>query len=205
MISPTTSPQLFGINPSTSSSSSSSGPSQSLDENAFLTLLVAQLKHQDPTSPLQPYELAAQLAQFSTVEQLTQLNTEVQAQTDASKAAAAVSQTSLSASLLGRQVLATGNQVSVPLTGSVVTVGGGTHIHLVLASAPWPVGGRYISVVYVQAPGDAAPRHWRSTRGATIDYVPATTGTYQFVARVKDLETKTHSGDSSPLEITVRS
>jgi flagellar basal-body rod modification protein FlgD len=46
-----------------------------LDMNAFLTMFLTQLKYQDPTNPLQSYELAAQLAQFSSVEKLTQANT----------------------------------------------------------------------------------------------------------------------------------
>jgi flagellar basal-body rod modification protein FlgD len=57
---------------SASSSTSSAGQ---LDYNAFLTLFLTQLKYQDPTNPLQSYELAAQLAQFSSVAQLTEANT----------------------------------------------------------------------------------------------------------------------------------
>jgi flagellar basal-body rod modification protein FlgD len=45
--------------------------------DAFLTLFLAQLNNQDPTNPMESYELASQLAQFSTVEQLSTLNTEV--------------------------------------------------------------------------------------------------------------------------------
>jgi flagellar basal-body rod modification protein FlgD len=43
--------------------------------NQFLTLLTAQLQNQDPTSPTDPTQFVAQLAQFSTVEQLVQGNT----------------------------------------------------------------------------------------------------------------------------------
>jgi len=43
--------------------------------NEFLQLLTAQLKNQDPTNPTDPTQFVAQLAQFSTVEQLTQSNT----------------------------------------------------------------------------------------------------------------------------------
>ncbi len=39
----------------------------------FLMLLVAQLQNQDPLSPDDPTEFTAQLAQFSSLEQLTSL------------------------------------------------------------------------------------------------------------------------------------
>ncbi len=48
--------------------------SQGLDKNAFLSLLVTQLKNQDPTSPQDDSAFAAQLAQFSSLEQLQQAN-----------------------------------------------------------------------------------------------------------------------------------
>jgi flagellar basal-body rod modification protein FlgD len=43
--------------------------------NEFLQLLTAQLQNQDPLSPTDPTQFVAQLAQFSTVEQLVQSNT----------------------------------------------------------------------------------------------------------------------------------
>ena len=47
----------------------------SLDKDAFMKLMLAQMKHQDPTNPMQSHELAAQLAQFSSVEQMQNMNT----------------------------------------------------------------------------------------------------------------------------------
>jgi flagellar basal-body rod modification protein FlgD len=64
---------------SSSGSSSSSSSSTSLDYNDSLTLFTTQLQYQDPTNPMQSYELASQLAQFSTVEQLTAANTNLTA------------------------------------------------------------------------------------------------------------------------------
>lgn len=48
--------------------------SKGLDKNAFLSLLVTQLKNQDPTNPQDNSAFAAQLAQFSSLEQLQQAN-----------------------------------------------------------------------------------------------------------------------------------
>ncbi len=45
-----------------------------VDSNTFLTLLIAQLKHQDPLEPQQGAEFVAQLAQFNALEQLTSIN-----------------------------------------------------------------------------------------------------------------------------------
>lgn len=43
-------------------------------KDMFLKLLVAQMKNQDPTNPASPDQLAAQLAQFSSLEQLIDIN-----------------------------------------------------------------------------------------------------------------------------------
>jgi flagellar basal-body rod modification protein FlgD len=45
-----------------------------LGQDAFLTLLMTQLRHQDPTAPQADGEFLAQLAQFSTLEQLQAMN-----------------------------------------------------------------------------------------------------------------------------------
>lgn len=45
-----------------------------LDREAFLRLLVTQLQHQDPLNPMENHEFIAQLAQFSSLEQMQNLN-----------------------------------------------------------------------------------------------------------------------------------
>src|SRR4051812_43487850 len=82
-----------------------------LDKDTFLKILVAQLKMQDPTSPTDSSQFMAQMAQFSTVEQLTNMS-------KTSSDAAASAKVDQSVGLLGRTATYTGSD-GLPVSGVV--------------------------------------------------------------------------------------
>ena len=64
---------------SNSLSTESKRSNSSLDKEAFLQLLVAQMKYQDPLEPTSNTEYISQLATFSTLEEMQNLNSTMQA------------------------------------------------------------------------------------------------------------------------------
>jgi len=77
----------------------------SLGKDDFMTLLVAQLQAQDPTNPMDAQDFSAQLAQFSTVEQMFNVNDNLAALQESQ---IALNNTSV-LSLIGKTVNSTGN------------------------------------------------------------------------------------------------
>ena len=67
---------LESVQPSTSTVSTQE--TDILGKDDFLLLLVAQLKNQDPLNPMENTEFTAQLAQFSSLEQLSNANKNLQ-------------------------------------------------------------------------------------------------------------------------------
>ena len=76
----------------------------SLGKDDFLRLLMTQLQNQDPTNPMDSQQFAAQLAQFNTVEQLTNLNTGMTNLTNTQQSVGQAMTNTMAASLTGKIV-----------------------------------------------------------------------------------------------------
>ena len=79
-----------------SGSTSASNPKAALDKDGFLKLFVAQLQHQDPTSPMDTNDSMQQMSSFSMVEQITNMastNTKIAASLNTSSAVGLIGRT----------------------------------------------------------------------------------------------------------------
>jgi flagellar basal-body rod modification protein FlgD len=97
----------------TTSSTGSITGSINMNKDDFLKLLVTQLRNQDPMAPEDPKDFVAQLAQFSSLEQQINSNTNLE---NLSKAIQGLQQSQSMAqgvSLLGKKVQGSANQVMV--------------------------------------------------------------------------------------------
>src|SRR3984893_14179732 len=101
---------------STGSAGSTTGASStSLGGTDFLTLMLAQLKNQDPTSPVDSNTFLTQLDQLSEVQGITQLNTSFSTLSNS----LSPSQALQASSLLGHHVLVNSTTANLAANGTV--------------------------------------------------------------------------------------
>src|ERR1700738_1563724 len=118
---PTTFPNPNYVASSSSSSSSATtgtgaaANSATLGGTNFLTLMLAQLKNQDPTSPVDSNQFLHQLASLSTVQGITQLNTSFSTLSNSLVSSQALQ----ASSLLGHQALISSKTATLAASGTV--------------------------------------------------------------------------------------
>ena len=88
---------------------------QTLDQNAFLNLLVAQLKYQDPLNPMDNKESISQMANFSALEQMQNLNQSFQKFSNEQR----IINMTVGAEFIGKHVEGTNN--GEPVNGYVIS------------------------------------------------------------------------------------
>ena len=81
-----------------------------LNQEDFLTLMITQLKNQDPFKPMDPAQYVGQLAQFSQVSGLADMNKQISTLTDSLRG----NQVLDGAGLIGRTVIAPGKGIYLP-------------------------------------------------------------------------------------------
>ena len=133
-------------------STDAAAPGGAMGKNEFLKMLIAQLQNQDPLNPMQGDQMAAQLAQFSSLEQLQQINATLTDQQSSQGSLLGAIQSGAAINTIGHSVVALGNQVQVggtngasSVTADIAGAGAGT-LH-VYNSAGVEVGTRSLGAV----------------------------------------------------------
>ena len=153
-----------------------------LGKDDFLNLLITQLQNQDPLNPTDSTEFTAQLAQFSSLEQLNNVNTNLE-QLQNFQASANNSQ---AVSLLGKEITTNGNFLQL-------TDGGPVGFDLSLSGdAATVVSSVYDStggfVKSFESQNMAAGQHTLFWDGTDRDGNPAVDGSYTFEILAADAD-----------------
>ncbi|MDF1836282.1 MAG: flagellar hook capping FlgD N-terminal domain-containing protein [Planctomycetota bacterium] len=92
-----------------------------LNKDAFMQLLVAQMKNQDPTEPTSNEQFIAQLAQFSSLEEMQGVNENLVAMAALNQGNALMSQLTNASTLIGNNVTYT-DEYGTEISGEVEAV-----------------------------------------------------------------------------------
>ena len=95
------------------SSKTSAGIGDSVTEDRFLKLLMAQMKNQDPLNPLDNAQVTSQMAQISTVNGIEQLNNTIKAMQEATRASNSELETMQATTMVGHQIITPGNAITL--------------------------------------------------------------------------------------------
>jgi flagellar basal-body rod modification protein FlgD len=101
------------------------GPGGRMGKDEFLKLFITQLRHQDPMNPMNSEQLAAQLAQFTSVEQLLNISDQLAKQAEINNQMVVALGGANAVNTLGRTVTAFGDRVGIPDGESVTVAVGG--------------------------------------------------------------------------------
>ncbi|MEO6185911.1 MAG: flagellar hook capping FlgD N-terminal domain-containing protein [Steroidobacteraceae bacterium] len=104
-----------------------------LGQAQFMQLMIAQLRNQDPTKPMDPSEFLGQLAQFGTVSGIQDMQNSLSTLSDALRSSQVLGGTNL----VGHDVLAAADTASLGATGDVqgaVTIPEGTNAAMLVVT-----------------------------------------------------------------------
>ncbi len=107
------------LNSSISSSTNTSKGNSELGKDDFLKLMIAQLQNQDPMEPLDSSAYSAQLAQFSSLEQLSNINDSLETSINANYILTQSINNTMSAGWIGKEVKISGNTLTNNSQGNI--------------------------------------------------------------------------------------
>lgn len=107
---------------SAASGSAATSTNASLGKDDFLKLLVAQMRNQDPLNPMDNKESIAQLAQFSALEQMTNISTSMEALNKSMTNFSQQSSLTQGAAMIGKWVSGVDTDGKTPMAGTVEAV-----------------------------------------------------------------------------------
>lgn len=175
----------LGLAPPAAAPGTTGGGAQTLDMNSFMKLLTTQLQNQDPTNPTDNSQMVAQLAQFSSLEGINQLNKTV----SGFQSSVQSNQIMQAASLVGKAAIvkggsayvststaSNGNVQSSGLLGAVDVPTGATDLKVTITNS----NGQVVHTQSVPITGSAQPTF--AWNGLLSDGRTAPAGTYQVSA-----------------------
>lgn len=146
-------------------------------QDRFLTLLVTQLKHQDPLSPMDNAQVTSQLSQISTVSGIDKLNSTMADLAKAMSSQMTASQAMSNVTMIGREVMAPSNKLNLTDSGAT----GAVQIDQAAASASILIYGAAGNVVgKIELDRPAAGLNKFAWDGKGLDGRQVEKGTYSF-------------------------
>lgn len=166
---------------STGASRAVNAPGGALGKDEFLKLFLTQMKNQDPMNPMNGEQFAAQMAQFSSVEQLTNIAKLLETQASFSSEMLGAIGSNSAVGMLGKTITALGDHVIVSPDGTGTAVadvqGSGASATLrILDENGNEVGSREL--------GTLSPGRHRIELGDAASGLPG--GTYRYEVDVTD-------------------
>lgn len=103
---------IDGISNSANAATAARTNKSILGKDDFMKLMIQQLKNQDPLNPMDGTAFASQLAEFSSLEQLSNMNDAIETSINANYQLTQSINNSMSAALIGKAVKLVGNDVN---------------------------------------------------------------------------------------------